>query len=73
MLVTVLITLGFSALLAFVLGFALGWFQDVFKILRDPLIDQVRGALPGANCGGCGYPGCDGYAEAVAAKRAPPN
>ena len=73
MLILILITLGFAVLLAFVLGFALGWFQEVFKIERDPLIDEVRGALPGANCGGCGYPGCDGYAEAVASRKAPPN
>ena len=70
---TILITLGFSALLAFVLGALLGFFREKFKVERDPLVDEVRGALPGANCGGCGYPGCDGYAEAVAARRAAPN
>jgi electron transport complex protein RnfB len=73
MITIVLWTLGFSALLAFVLGFMLGWFQDIFKMERDPLVDAVRAALPGANCGGCGYPGCDGYAEAAATKRAGPN
>lgn len=26
---------------------------------------QIREALPGANCGACGYAGCDAYAEAV--------
>jgi len=33
----------------------------------------VRAALPGANCGACGFPGCDGYAAAVASGKAPPN
>ncbi|MEG0767843.1 MAG: 4Fe-4S binding protein, partial [Clostridia bacterium] len=33
----------------------------------------VREALPGANCGGCGYAGCDGYAEAVSEGKAPVN
>lgn len=33
----------------------------------------VRAALPGVNCGACGYPGCDGYAAAVAAGHAPLN
>lgn len=70
---TVLITLGFSAVLAFILGVALGFFQQKFKVERDPLADAVRNVLPGANCGGCGFPGCDGYAEAVAARRAGPN
>jgi electron transport complex protein RnfB len=71
MLTIILITLGFSVALAFALG--LGFFQEKFKIERDPLVDAVRGALPGANCGGCGYPGCDGYAEAVVTRRAGPN
>ncbi|MEO0079125.1 MAG: RnfABCDGE type electron transport complex subunit B [candidate division WOR-3 bacterium] len=33
----------------------------------------VRAVLPGANCGACGYPGCDGYAAAVASGKAPLN
>lgn len=66
----ILITIVFSVLLAFVLGVALGFFREKFKVERDPKIDEVRGALPGANCGGCGFPGCDGYAEAVATGRA---
>lgn len=28
--------------------------------------EKVREALPGANCGGCGYSGCDAYAAALA-------
>jgi len=67
----ILITLGFSALLAFALGAALGFFKEKFKVERDPKIDAAREALPGVNCGGCGYPGCDGYAEAVARGEAP--
>ena len=69
----VLITLGFSVILAFSLGAALGFFKEKFKIERDPKITQVRDALPGVNCGGCGYPGCDGYAEAVAKGDTPIN
>ena len=29
-----------------------------FKVYEDPRIDAVESMLPGANCGGCGYPGC---------------
>lgn len=36
-----------------------------FKVEEDPRIDIVEGLLPGANCGGCGYPGCRGLAEAA--------
>ena len=35
-----------------------------FKVYEDPRIDQVETALPGANCGGCGFPGCRGFANA---------
>jgi len=67
----ILITLGFSAVLAFALGLALGFFKKKFHVDQDPKVAMVRDALPGANCGGCGYPGCDGYAAAVAAGSAP--
>ncbi len=35
-----------------------------FKVYEDPRIDEVESALPGANCGGCGYAGCHAFAEA---------
>ncbi len=42
------------------------------KVEEDPRIGQVREALPGANCGGCGFPGCDQFAEELVAGRAEP-
>jgi electron transport complex protein RnfB len=36
-----------------------------FKVGVDRRIDEVTDILPGANCGGCGYPGCRGFAEAL--------
>lgn len=36
-----------------------------FKVYEDPRIDEVEAVLPSANCGGCGYPGCRGFAEAL--------
>lgn len=36
-----------------------------FKVYEDPRIDDVEGMLPGANCGGCGFPGCRGLSEAL--------
>ncbi len=36
-----------------------------FHVVEDPRIDQVEEELPGANCGGCGYPGCRAFAEAL--------
>lgn len=35
-----------------------------FKVEEDPRIDLVEATLPGANCGGCGFPGCRGFASA---------
>jgi len=32
---------------------------------EDPRIEIVAGLLPGANCGACGYPGCNACAEAL--------
>ena len=40
---------------------------------EDPRIEEVSACLAGANCGGCGFPGCDGYAAAVAKGEAPVN
>lgn len=62
----VLITAIFALVLAFTVGLLLGFFKQVFAVEVDPLIAQVREALPSVNCGACGFPGCDGYAAAVA-------
>ena len=35
-----------------------------FAVYEDPCIAQVSEVLPQANCGGCGYPGCSGFADA---------
>ncbi len=35
-----------------------------FAVHEDPRIGQVASYLPQANCGGCGYPGCSGFATA---------
>lgn len=39
----------------------------------DPRVEQVNEALPGANCGACGYAGCADYANAIVADGAPIN
>ena len=37
-----------------------------FEVQEDPRIGAVAEVLPQANCGGCGYPGCGGFASACA-------
>ncbi|MDR1929574.1 MAG: RnfABCDGE type electron transport complex subunit B [Treponema sp.] len=66
----VLTTALFAVILAFILGLALGFFRQFFAVEQDPLTGQIREILPGANCGACGFPGCDAYASAVAKREA---
>lgn len=51
--------------LGLVFGVGLGVAAKVFEVKVDPLIPIIREALPGANCGACGFAGCDAYAKAV--------
>ena len=52
------------ALLGLVLAAVLYVVAQKFKVQEDPRIDEIVALLPGANCGGCGYPGCRGLASA---------
>ena len=49
-----------------ILGVFLGVASIVFKVDVDEREEAVLGALPGNNCGGCGFPGCSGLAAAIA-------
>ena len=51
--------------LAIIFGAILGFSAKKFAVKVDPRVEQVINALPGANCGGCGYPGCAVFAERV--------
>lgn len=48
-----------------VLGLLLGFSAKKFAVTEDARVSLVREVLPGANCGGCGFSGCDAYARAV--------
>lgn len=61
------------AALGAIFGIVLGIADKKFKVEVDPRIDEISKVLPGANCGGCGFPGCSGYAEAIVAGTAPLN
>ena len=56
-----------------IIGLLLGVAGKKFAVETDEREVQVREQLPGNNCGGCGYPGCDGLAAAIAAGKAPVN
>ena len=54
-------------------AFALGLAARKFAVEVDPRELAVLDALPGANCGACGYPGCSGYAKALVSGAIDPN
>lgn len=54
-------------------GIVLAAASKIFYVYVDPKILAVEDILPGANCGGCGLPGCSANAEAIVAGRAAPN
>ncbi|WP_272700849.1 FAD-dependent oxidoreductase [Desulfovibrio sp. Fe33] len=58
-----------SILVLFILGLSaaavLAVASRVLHVQEDPRIARVEGCFPGANCGGCGYPGCSAAAAAV--------
>ncbi len=55
------------------IGLFLGFAAKTFEVKQDEREILVRELLPGANCGGCGYPGCDGLAAAITKGEAPAN
>lgn len=66
------ISAGVIAAIGLVMGLMLAVAGRIFSVERDARIDAVRALLPGANCGGCGFPGCDGLASAIVLEGASP-
>lgn len=66
-----------AALAVGLVGILMGLFLGVagirFKVETDEKEEAVLAALPGNNCGGCGYAGCAGLAAAIAKGEAPVN
>ena len=56
-----------------VFGVLLVVISKVFAVKTDERAVQITEALPGANCGACGYAGCADYADAIVNKGAPMN
>ena len=66
-----------AAVIVAVVGIFVGLFLGVagikFKVEVDEREEAVLNALPGNNCGGCGYAGCSGLAAAIVKGEAPVN
>lgn len=67
----------YAAILVGVIGILIGLLLGFAAIKLEVPVDEkaiaIREILPGANCGGCGYAGCDALAEAIAKGEAPVN
>ena len=57
---------GIGLVAAFLLGIA----SKIFYVAIDPVVLEITEALPGANCGACGFAGCSSAARAIAKGRA---
>ena len=67
----VVISIATMGILGAIFAYGLSIAQKKFRVEEDPRIDQVEDVVPGANCGGCGYPGCRAFSEAVVTGEAP--
>ena len=63
----------FFLLISLVAGVLLTVAGKLLYVKTDETVEKIISALPGANCSGCGYSGCEGYANAVAKGEAAPN
>ena len=70
---TIIFSVVLLAVLGILIGILLGVAGKFFAVETDERVVQVRECLPGNNCGGCGFPGCDGLAEAIVAGTAEVN
>lgn len=59
-----IVTIVFLAIVGALAALLLFVVSKKFHVEEDARIELVNEALPGANCGGCGYPGCSGFARA---------
>jgi len=60
----------FLTLLGLVAAGVLVFAARYFHVVTDPKIEHIAAALPGLNCGACGYSSCQSAAEAVAGQKA---
>ena len=69
----ILIALGVLAAIGAIFGLILEFASKKFAVEVDERVGKVRACLAGANCGACGYAGCDAFAEAVVEGKAKVN
>lgn len=60
-------------ILGLIFGGVLTFAAKKFHVEVDERVEQIKECLGGANCGACGYAGCDAFAQAVVDGKAPVN
>ena len=66
----ILIAVALMIVLGFVLGFLVSLISSKFKVEEDTRLTDIVNMLPGANCGGCGSPGCQAFGDKLFNKEA---
>lgn len=70
---TILLPVIIVTAIGLIAGLALALAAKFMAVPVDQREEKLRECLPGANCGACGYSGCDGYAAALAKGEATPD
>ena len=71
--IPVILAFSVLGLIGLVFGVILTIADKKLKVETDPRIAKVRELVGGANCGACGFAGCDAFAEAVVEGKVKPN
>ena len=61
------------AVIGLIVGLGLSLASKFMAVPVDEREEKIKECLPGANCGACGFSGCDGYAAAIASGEAAPD
>lgn len=69
LLISVIVMVGLGGFLA--IGLSLAYRK--LKVEEDPRLKKILEALPGSNCGACGYASCENFARNVMEGKAPVN
>lgn len=69
----IIISAAVIGIIGIIIAAALNFAGDKFYVEPNEKANQIRELLPGNNCGGCGYAGCDALADAITAGKAQPN
>lgn len=69
----ILLALGILSGIGVFFGIVLGIAAKKFHVEEDARVEQLRSCLGGANCGACGYAGCEAFAKALVEGKVSPS